>query len=438
MTRSRSSSRIAAILATYLLLALKANGFSCSKRLIKKPHDSIFSSQRIQVHNHGGSDDKRHVLSFPARISSFKNRLYMQLSNKIKRVRLIFLALCIAFCSSKSFTSVFPATNAVSHKSSISATGGDRTVKQEKERKISDVSAVIIAALLGSILGKNIIIRKKPSDVDEGIRGTTQEYHAMFDTANATSLLTAKPLENYSPSQDEDENDFQRKRRVAANRRVRELLATNNQKPTVRSEIQSESSESSAASLAPSSAAPMSGWAGYKHERWGGYLDKLNVNKSPSQDILSTSSSSTMSYLEGLSKSMPVSSSKAFLVDTETERDILTLDQSDTLIHNSKDATSAVPSEAPDTATDSDIQGGHDISSVQHIDESAHESKVIEHGDNSLQESKAAKYAAIADIGERAFTILVDLGIVRVTPDIDDPSYDHSVDYELAPENVFR
>lgn len=41
------------------------------------------------------------------------------------------------------------------------------------------------------------------------------------------------------------------------------------------------------------------------------------------------------------------------------------------------------------------------------------------------------------DQGELAFKILLDLGMIELTPDPDDPNYDSSLDDELAPENVW-
>jgi hypothetical protein len=40
------------------------------------------------------------------------------------------------------------------------------------------------------------------------------------------------------------------------------------------------------------------------------------------------------------------------------------------------------------------------------------------------------------DPEERAFNILLDLGIIESSPDPDSPEYDHSNDDELAPENA--
>jgi len=44
----------------------------------------------------------------------------------------------------------------------------------------------------------------------------------------------------------------------------------------------------------------------------------------------------------------------------------------------------------------------------------------------------AEKYAAIKDEGDRAFQILLDLGLVQETPDPDDPNYDSSADDEYV------
>ena len=42
------------------------------------------------------------------------------------------------------------------------------------------------------------------------------------------------------------------------------------------------------------------------------------------------------------------------------------------------------------------------------------------------------KYAAIEDLSEKAFTIKVDLGMIQLTPDPDDPDYDSTYDNEYA------
>lgn len=39
-----------------------------------------------------------------------------------------------------------------------------------------------------------------------------------------------------------------------------------------------------------------------------------------------------------------------------------------------------------------------------------------------------SKYASIPSLEEKAFHILQDLGMIELTPDPDDPSYDHSID----------
>ena len=57
-----------------------------------------------------------------------------------------------------------------------------------------------------------------------------------------------------------------------------------------------------------------------------------------------------------------------------------------------------------------------------------------------LQVSLASKpqqdYSTI-DLEERAFNILLDLGLISLTPDPDSPDYDTSMDDEFAPENVY-
>jgi len=58
-----------------------------------------------------------------------------------------------------------------------------------------------------------------------------------------------------------------------------------------------------------------------------------------------------------------------------------------------------------------------------------------EHMENGNKPSR--DYSEIESLEERAYLILVDLGMVVPTPDPDDPDYDSSRDDELAPENVF-
>lgn len=49
----------------------------------------------------------------------------------------------------------------------------------------------------------------------------------------------------------------------------------------------------------------------------------------------------------------------------------------------------------------------------------------------------ADKYAAIDDLGERAFAILTDIGVVERTIDPSSPDYDSSKDDEIADENIY-
>ena len=58
------------------------------------------------------------------------------------------------------------------------------------------------------------------------------------------------------------------------------------------------------------------------------------------------------------------------------------------------------------------------------------ESTIIETPEPEKKEDLAAKYAAMS-LEERAFAILVDLGMVELTPDPDDPTYDSSMDDEI-------
>lgn len=49
----------------------------------------------------------------------------------------------------------------------------------------------------------------------------------------------------------------------------------------------------------------------------------------------------------------------------------------------------------------------------------------------------AARYGAIRDIGERAFAILCDLEMIRISPNPNESGYDSSTDHELAVENQY-
>jgi len=50
----------------------------------------------------------------------------------------------------------------------------------------------------------------------------------------------------------------------------------------------------------------------------------------------------------------------------------------------------------------------------------------------------SARYAAIEDLEERAFTILKDLGMIDINVDPDDESYDSSEDHLPCPENIMK
>ena len=50
--------------------------------------------------------------------------------------------------------------------------------------------------------------------------------------------------------------------------------------------------------------------------------------------------------------------------------------------------------------------------------------------------SKPKRDYSTMDVEERAFNILLDLGLISLTPDPDSPDYDSSMDEEFAPENV--
>ncbi len=52
-------------------------------------------------------------------------------------------------------------------------------------------------------------------------------------------------------------------------------------------------------------------------------------------------------------------------------------------------------------------------------------------------ESLTEKYANIESIEERAYQILVDLGMVIVHQDPDSPDYDHTMDDDIVPEGTW-
>ena len=57
------------------------------------------------------------------------------------------------------------------------------------------------------------------------------------------------------------------------------------------------SQSSAAANQQPSGSAPMSGWAGYKHKQWGGYLDNLS-EPARSSTLTATPASTKRDYKE--------------------------------------------------------------------------------------------------------------------------------------------
>jgi hypothetical protein len=52
-------------------------------------------------------------------------------------------------------------------------------------------------------------------------------------------------------------------------------------------------------------------------------------------------------------------------------------------------------------------------------------------------DNNSKKYESIADLGERAFAILTDIGAIQRSIDPSSPEYDSSKDDEIADENVF-
>jgi len=526
------------VLATFLLLILRADGFSCVRGTRSLINDAYHVSSWKSVHTlkNWSTDKTYYAASFPSRITSFKNHLCIQLNKKIKLFKPAFLSLFIALSLiTKTSTSVFASTKAVSLESSPRDT---RTVRQEKMNNASAMLTVIIAAVIGTVLGKNTNERKDEKDEDvDVVLGTINETSEIVDTTNITPLPITKPSEDYKIELSEDREDIQRKRRIAANRRVKELLATSNvQKSTMMKETQGIDHENAIRDNDNNLPAPMSGWAGYKHPRWGGYLDNLNANKeNQSQDTSASSSSNSTTYVveSGIdqetfnfnqSDAIPHKDTDMTMQETYFEVSNFNFDQSDAIPRKATDISapetyfevSLVNTEVslPDTVTldpkhkSSDLIETHEshaeippdpietvgysevltwdqsnvmnnsstespellnnsevscteldfvtnvahTSNMHYIDDSAHDmgtfdfqekssvvSSSIEEQMLKMRENSilAEKYAAYFDIGERAFAILLDLGMIQRTPDIDDPSYDHSYDDEFAPENNF-
>ena len=57
---------------------------------------------------------------------------------------------------------------------------------------------------------------------------------------------------------------------------------------------------------------------------------------------------------------------------------------------------------------------------------------------NAKEEQRMSEKYASMDLEERAFNILLDLGMISQSPDPSDPSYDPSSDHLFAPENIFK
>jgi hypothetical protein len=78
---------------------------------------------------------------------------------------------------------------------------------------------------------------------------------------------------------------------------------------------------------------------------------------------------------------------------------------------------------------------------ASNLPDPAYESEMKEYQDKDKSRTNSeltSNYAAYTDVGERAFVMLLDLGIIQKTPDVDDPLYDHYQDDALAPENNFE
>lgn len=57
---------------------------------------------------------------------------------------------------------------------------------------------------------------------------------------------------------------------------------------------------------------------------------------------------------------------------------------------------------------------------------------------NAKEDKRMSENYASMDLEERAFNILLDLGMISQSPDPSDPSYDPSSDHLFAPENIFK
>jgi len=65
-------------------------------------------------------------------------------------------------------------------------------------------------------------------------------------------------------------------------------------------------------------------------------------------------------------------------------------------------------------------------------------SEISNEGVDLMKKSELSDKYAQLPLEERAYQILVDLGMVNVTADPDDPNYNSSHDNEWAPENIFE
>jgi hypothetical protein len=302
-----------------------------------------------------------------------------------------------------------------------------RTTKQQKISKLSDISTVVVAAVMGTVLGKQIIVKKNTPDEDPEGSDDIIENNEIIATTNDSTNDAIMALNTLVVPRELDE--FQMKRRVAADRRVRELLAANNAKPLANDDARVKTNLDRSSGLSPP--APMSGWAGYKNERWGGYLDSLNVRGSQDFEAVISTPVSINSYLDGLSKSPLGSITENSLKDkqTNTESEVPKSGQKQEL--NTRGVE--IKDRINDDSKKVEPVG---VSHTQQVIQYTEEPKAIKSAPEEVDLS--AKYAAIKDIEERAFMILLDLGLVKRTPDIHDPFYDSSADNQLAPGQIFQ
>lgn len=111
------------------------------------------------------------------------------------------------------------------------------------------------------------------------------------------------------------------------------------------------------------------------------------------------------------------------VVETEVE---------DQLITDTEDVK--VETEVEDhPVTEADVEVEEDIEEV--MDREAQIAEARRQPKSEEEEKALAERYGVMGDEERAFNILVDLGMIELTPDPESPDYDHSTDDELAPEN---